>query len=140
MKRIRGINDESDTCSACGKTGLKKVVWIDDSEAGLDAEPFGVNCAALIMLGNKTRANTKTVETMAKRIQFHADAVHATASKWASPTLIEAARACRTRNTREVGCIVTLELEGVGFFSKPEICSEDIEALISRGWKEVARA
>jgi hypothetical protein len=25
--RIRGINDVHDTCSHCGKTGLKRVVW-----------------------------------------------------------------------------------------------------------------
>ena len=41
---IKGINDEQDTCSCCGKTGLKRVVWIEDTETG-DINHFGTSCA-----------------------------------------------------------------------------------------------
>jgi hypothetical protein len=41
---IKGINDEQDSCSCCGKTGLKRVVWIEDTETG-DINHFGTSCA-----------------------------------------------------------------------------------------------
>ena len=43
--QIKGINDEQDTCSCCGKSGLKRVVWIEDKETG-DVDHFGTACAA----------------------------------------------------------------------------------------------
>lgn len=42
--KIKGINDERDTCDCCGKTGLKKVVWIEDVDAG-EIRAFGTTCA-----------------------------------------------------------------------------------------------
>lgn len=42
--RITAINDEHDACSCCGKTGLKRVVWLNDGSA-YDM-PFGTTCAA----------------------------------------------------------------------------------------------
>lgn len=41
---IKGINDEQDTCSCCGKTGLQRVVWIEDTDTG-DINHFGTSCA-----------------------------------------------------------------------------------------------
>ena len=41
---IKGINDEQESCSCCGKTGLKRVVWIEDTETG-DINHFGTSCA-----------------------------------------------------------------------------------------------
>jgi len=41
---IKGINDEQDSCSCCGKTGLKRVVWIEDTQTG-DINFFGTSCA-----------------------------------------------------------------------------------------------
>lgn len=43
--RVLGVNDDSDTCECCGKTGLKRVVWIESLETGL-VQHFGVVCAA----------------------------------------------------------------------------------------------
>lgn len=59
MYKIVGINSEVETCEHCGKTGLKKVVWLDelDQEGNLtgNVRAFGVNCAAYALLGNKNR-------------------------------------------------------------------------------------
>ncbi len=47
MKRfeVLAINDEKDSCQCCGKSGLKKVVWIEDHESG-EIKHFGVVCAS----------------------------------------------------------------------------------------------
>ena len=42
---IKGINDDKDTCMCCGKEGLKKVVWIEDTET-LEVGHYGTSCAA----------------------------------------------------------------------------------------------
>lgn len=42
--QVKGVNDERDTCECCGKTGLKKVVWIEDTETG-EIKCFGSTCA-----------------------------------------------------------------------------------------------
>ena len=42
--QIKGIDDTQDTCSCCGKTGLKRVVWIEDKQTG-NIECFGTSCA-----------------------------------------------------------------------------------------------
>jgi hypothetical protein len=41
---VKGINDEQSFCSCCGKQGLKRVVWIEDTETG-DINHFGTSCA-----------------------------------------------------------------------------------------------
>lgn len=41
---IKGINDDQGSCSCCGKTGLKRVVWIQDNDSG-DINHFGTTCA-----------------------------------------------------------------------------------------------
>ena len=42
--KVLGINDEQDSCQCCSKTGLKRVVWIEDTETG-DIQHFGTSCA-----------------------------------------------------------------------------------------------
>lgn len=42
--KVLGVNDDKDFCECCGKQGLKKVVWIEDSETG-KIQHFGVVCA-----------------------------------------------------------------------------------------------
>lgn len=54
---IKGINDEEDTCSCCGKTGLKRVVWL--AAVSVDGEesepmPLGTSCAAKKMFGKSS--------------------------------------------------------------------------------------
>ena len=44
MIKILAINDDTDTCQKCGKTNLKRVMWLQVE----DGEPvaYGVDCAA----------------------------------------------------------------------------------------------
>ena len=43
--RIKGINDEQDSCDCCGKKNLKKVVWRENTET-LEIVALGTTCAA----------------------------------------------------------------------------------------------
>ena len=42
--QILGINEDRDFCECCGKTDLKRVVWIQDNELG-EIKHFGTVCA-----------------------------------------------------------------------------------------------
>jgi hypothetical protein len=42
--KVLAVNDDSDCCECCGKTGLKRVVWIENTETG-EIRHFGVVCA-----------------------------------------------------------------------------------------------
>lgn len=48
-----GVNDDESYCSCCGKTGLKRVVWLSalDGDGNVDAQaaPFGTTCAAYLL-------------------------------------------------------------------------------------------
>lgn len=41
---VKGINDDKDFCECCGKNGLQRVVWIEDTETG-EIKHFGTSCA-----------------------------------------------------------------------------------------------
>ena len=43
--KVLGVNDDKDSCECCGKQGLKKVVWIEDTETQ-EIKHFGTTCAA----------------------------------------------------------------------------------------------
>lgn len=50
--RISAINDEADVCGVCGKSGLKRVVWLydlDKDETPADSVPVGRDCAAILL-------------------------------------------------------------------------------------------
>ena len=49
--KILGINSDSDTCSICGKTGLKRVVCIE-SESG-EVIYLGCECASKLLVKAK---------------------------------------------------------------------------------------
>lgn len=40
---VVGVNDERDFCECCGKSGLKRVVWVRDAETD-DVKHFGTTC------------------------------------------------------------------------------------------------
>lgn len=42
--QVLGISDDKDFCQCCGKTGLKRVVFIEDTETG-EVQHFGTTCA-----------------------------------------------------------------------------------------------
>ena len=41
---VKGVNDEQSFCCCCGKSGLKRVVWIEDTETGAIGH-YGTTCA-----------------------------------------------------------------------------------------------
>jgi hypothetical protein len=42
---VKAVNDDRDFCMCCGKSGLKKVVWIEDTETS-QISHFGTTCAS----------------------------------------------------------------------------------------------
>lgn len=42
--RVIGINDDKSYCECCGKKGLSRVVWIEDTETN-EIRHFGTTCA-----------------------------------------------------------------------------------------------
>ena len=52
--RVYGINDDTDTCEVCGKTNLKRVVWMmpldsEGNEVAAQPMPVGTDCASRMM-------------------------------------------------------------------------------------------
>ena len=50
--KLRGINDDHNTCEVCGKTHLKKVMWLSEiTEDGEILDPFaaGTTCGATLL-------------------------------------------------------------------------------------------
>ena len=66
---VRGVSDDADFCMCCGRTGLKRVVWIEDTETQ-EVRHFGTTCAAAPVKGfpkdeiKKAIANFETLEAM----------------------------------------------------------------------------
>lgn len=52
---IAGVNDERDVCECCGRTGLKRVVWLRYEDA-TDLVAYGVDCAYRAVYGRKDSA------------------------------------------------------------------------------------
>lgn len=48
--RLMAVNDEASTCSCCGRTRLRRVVWLLDTYLEIDPEPYGTTCAAHLLL------------------------------------------------------------------------------------------
>lgn len=59
MVKVLGVNSDHDTCHACGKTGLKKVVWIEINDSG--PIPFGTDCASEVMRQNGKRRSARAI-------------------------------------------------------------------------------
>lgn len=64
--KILGTNSDHDTCNRCGKTGLKKVVWVEIN--GGESEPLGCECAARLMRvsSRKVWSKAKAADAAAK--------------------------------------------------------------------------
>ena len=41
---VKGVNDDKDFCECCGKQGIARVVWIEDTHTGA-LNHFGTTCA-----------------------------------------------------------------------------------------------
>lgn len=69
---LKGVNDEADTCSACGRTNLRRVAWLvaldaDGNEDG-EAVAYGTDCAGRILYGAKNAKNTALVQDRGARL------------------------------------------------------------------------
>lgn len=65
-----GVNDDRDVCGCCGKSGLKKVVWLKGTETGA-VVAYGVNCAARAM-GFGEGYNARNVHKLKERVDARA--------------------------------------------------------------------
>lgn len=65
--KLLSVNSDSETCEVCGKTGLKRVMWIETEEKGIMA--YGVCCGkkALGITNNKVKTVEQVVEIIAMR-------------------------------------------------------------------------
>lgn len=62
--KVYGINSDVDTCSECGKSNLKKVVWLmpldsEGNELAAEPAPVGCDCAARMMGWSYSRQKTE---------------------------------------------------------------------------------
>ncbi|QRE00468.1 hypothetical protein [Burkholderia phage BCSR52] len=55
---VRGVNDDKDFCECCGRKGLKRVVWIEDTETQ-EMKHFGTTCAVQPTKGFDVDADVK---------------------------------------------------------------------------------
>jgi hypothetical protein len=56
--KVVGVNDERDHCECCGRKGLKRVVWIEDTETN-EVRHFGTTCANAPAKGFNLKAEIK---------------------------------------------------------------------------------
>ena len=72
---VLSVNDDRDFCECCGKTGLKRVVYIRDSETG-EVKHFGATCAASPVKGfgldNEIKTAIKRSNDRAKALNYYA--------------------------------------------------------------------
>ena len=68
--KVKGVNDEQSFCSCCGKSDLKRVVWIEDTETGVISH-FGTTCAEspakAFGISSEIRAAVRKFQSDAKR-------------------------------------------------------------------------
>lgn len=68
---VKGINDDKSFCECCGKSGLQRVVWIEDTETG-EIKHFGTSCAMKPAKGfdciNEIKSAIKQAKENEKRI------------------------------------------------------------------------
>lgn len=69
--RVVGINDDESTCSHCGRTNLKRVVWLatlDTDGNTVTTSFYGVDCAARLM--GMPAGMAKVIHEAAKAIAY----------------------------------------------------------------------
>ena len=71
--RLKAVNSDHDTCSVCGKTDLKKVMWLselgNDNNDFLDPFPAGTTCGARL-LGVSTSGGAKRTSIRVKELAY----------------------------------------------------------------------
>jgi len=66
-QKLYGINDDHDTCAECGKTNLKRVMWIGLNDASVDPAPYGTTCGARLLAVSTTGGSKKVWSNMASK-------------------------------------------------------------------------
>jgi hypothetical protein len=71
--QLKGVNDEQDTCSLCGRSNLRRVAWLveldsDGNEVG-EVLHYGTDCAGQLLHGSKSRSNTDRVRDLGERLE-----------------------------------------------------------------------
>lgn len=69
--RILGTSDDEHSCCLCGRTDLKRVVWLENTEDGSRAF-YGTDCAARLLagpMGAPSQANVKKWAEQANRVE-----------------------------------------------------------------------
>ena len=70
---VKGVNNDEETCSHCGRTNLKRVVWLSaldaDGNEGTVAH-YGVDCAARLITSTGTKTSGKEVHNLGKAINY----------------------------------------------------------------------
>lgn len=71
--RIKGSDDHETTCACCGRTDLKRVIWLTAIDAdGNDTtvEAYGTTCAARLLTPKSTASTSRHLTNLAKAISF----------------------------------------------------------------------
>jgi predicted metal-binding protein len=66
--KVIGINDDESHCECCGRTGLMRVVWIEDTETN-EVKHFGTTCAQRPELGFNLKDEIKKAVKEANQLQ-----------------------------------------------------------------------
>lgn len=74
--KILGINDDVTTCECCGRSNLKATVVLESSDGSM--VHYGKDCAARTLTGDNKAADVKSVESLARGIEY--------ARKWLNHT------------------------------------------------------
>jgi len=61
LHKVLAVNDDKDFCECCGKSNLKKVVWIENTETG-EIRHFGVICVLKPAKGFGVEREVKSAE------------------------------------------------------------------------------
>ena len=65
MKKILSINSDESFCDCCGKSNLKRVVWIEDTETG-NVNHYGTVCAENVLSWKTYEKVRKTISLINK--------------------------------------------------------------------------
>jgi hypothetical protein len=77
--KILGTNGDHDTCSLCGRTELRRVVWMAEVDADGSVgspEPVGTSCAARLMKCTATKVDRMATDADLAREQAERNKVH----------------------------------------------------------------
>lgn len=77
--KVLGTNSDHDTCGCCGRTNLKRVVWMArvDVDGSVGApEAVGTSCAATLLRCSASRVERMAVDADAETARQERSAVH----------------------------------------------------------------